>query len=202
MATGDLITSAEFAASRGAAFSDGRDDNDIARLITAASYWLSAECGRQFYQDASTSVRKFEPSEDDCLYIDDFSTTTGLVVVDNGQTLTLDSDFYVAPLNGKGPTGESVAYYVLHKFNDMEWLDTGAGPSVSVTARWGWPAVPPAVKQGVIEVVSDLLKMRDNTFGVIGIDVGTAVRLRSNTHVAELIATYARGDRAPRFGLA
>jgi hypothetical protein len=124
-------------------------------------------------------------------------------VVENGTTLVLDTDFYVSPVNGIGPSGEQVAYYRLHKFNESEWLDYNDGPTVTVTARWGWPAVPEPVKQGVIEVVSNLLaEARNNSFGFVGIDVGMGMRLRKNSHVASLVATYERGGRSPRFGLA
>lgn len=203
MATGDLITLAEYKLAR--RINDAKDDGEIARCITAASYWLAAESGRAFYRDgaASASARQFRPSRTGTLLVDDFSSTSGLVVVDSdGATLTLNTQFYVAPLNAIGPSGEAVAYYQLVKTDGYSWVDWGDGSRVSVTALWGWPSVPAAVKQAAVEVTGEFMSSRDATFGVVGFDSGLAVRLRSNPHVAAVMKTYDRGDRAPRFGFA
>lgn len=200
MAAEDLCTLDEYKAARG--ITDGRDDPEISRLITVASVWLANECGRQFVRDATATERKFRPPHrSDTLIVDDFSTLTGLVVVDDGGTLTIDSDFQAFPAGGRRANGESGPWYMLQRFHGLWWSEPREGASVSVTARWGWPAVPAAIKQGTIEIVRDLLETRNNTFGFLGVVDGvTAVRLRGNAHVAELVATYRRGDRAPGIG--
>jgi hypothetical protein len=126
---------------------------------------------------------------------------SGLVVSDNGSALTIDADFQAFPVGGRSASGELGAWYELERFDGQWWDMPLRGASVSVTARWGFPAVPGPIKQGVIEIVGDLLKVKDNTFGFLGVLDGiTAVRLRGNAHVAELVATYRRGDRAPGIG--
>lgn len=203
MATGDLISLDEYKEAR--RMRDPLDDTELARLITVASRWLANELGREFYQatGAVVSSRKFDPPRGSTeVLVDDFSTVTGLVVVDAGTTLTIDSDFAVSPVNGRSASGETVAYYRLCKFNEAEWSNTEQGPTVVVTALWGWASVPAPVKQGVIQIVGDLLTSRDNSFGIVGIDAGLASRLKLNTYVEALSGDYARGDRAKRFGLA
>jgi hypothetical protein len=198
VAAEDLCTLDEYKAARGLV--DSLDDGQIPRLITTASRWLAAECGRQFHRDSTATARKYPPPRrNDRLLVDDFSTLTGLVVVDDGATLTIDVDFIALPQDGRTAWGESGAWYMLLRYDGLWWSEPLRGNSVSVTARWGWPAVPEPVKQGVIEVVADLLKTKDNTFGFLNVIEGpTAVRLRANSHVAEVIAAYRRGDRASR----
>lgn len=202
MAAGDLVTLAEFKTFAG--LTDGLDDGRIPGAITVASRWLASECGREFYQasDATPTARRYRPPAGQVLTVHDFSTTTGLVVVDDAVPLVLDTDFYVAPLNGVSATGETVAYTELRLMGSSVWRGLSPDPTVTVTAQWGWASVPVAVKQGVVEIVNDLMATPQSKFGVIGIDLGTAFRLRMNTHVAQLIGTYMNSAKAPGFGIA
>lgn len=200
MATGDYVTTDEFKQAR--RIGDSLDDAQIAPFITAASRQVDTHCGRRFYLDTEASTRTYEPSDDCELIVDDFGTTTGLVVVESGTTLTLNTHFYLHPLNGLTEWGEAGPYYVLEKFNDQPWLDYDNGGSISVTAKWGWPAVPEQVKQATIMLTADLMASRDNAFGVVGLDAGAAIRMRMNSTAAALLASYRRGDTAPAFGLA
>ncbi len=202
MAAHDLCTVPDVKEFR--AIAHNQDDALIGTLIGVASRWLMAEVGRQLYPDGATSTRKFlPPTWGETLFVDDISTLTGLVVVDHGATLTIDSDFYAAPLNGKTPGGEPAPWYQLVRYSGQTWTRPGQGGSISVTAAWGFPAVPSLAKQAAIETTADLLQVRSNTFGILSVvDAVTAVRLRTNSHVAELVHTYKRGDRAPGFGIA
>jgi hypothetical protein len=199
MATGDYCTVDEYRASR--MIPDSLDDAEIGRVISVASREVDNHCGRVFYQDAAPSARHFVPPSGDTLIVDDISTTTGLVVVDFGRTLVLDSDFGLFPTDGVTNSGEAGPYYKLTKFYNVGWFQAGKGATVTVTAQWGWPAVPVVVKDACMAVVADRLMGRNNSFGVIGLDTGAAVRVRGNVTVEHALRTY-RGVTAPQFGFA
>ncbi len=62
--------------------------------------------------------------------------------------------------------------------------------AVRVTAKWGWPVVPDAVKEATILVAVALYKRPDAPFGVAGFDQFGAVRVRDDPTVVELLARY------------
>lgn len=199
MATGDYISVEDYKTSRG--LPDGADDAEIARVITVASRWIENYCGRQFSQDAAPSARHFEPPSGDTLIVDDISTTTGLVVVDFGRTLVLDTEFGLFPTDGFTNSGEAGPYYIIRRFYGVPFFSASKGATVTVTAQWGWPAVPAIVKDCTMALVSDSLQARFNSFGVIGLNAGVVVKVRENVTVADALASY-RGPRARSFGFA
>jgi hypothetical protein len=69
--------------------------------------------------------------------------------------------------------------------------------SVQVTAKWGWPAVPPAVKQAAFIVAADLFKAKDSAFGVAGFGEFGAVRVgsRMNPQAQALLAPFVENAR-------
>lgn len=64
--------------------------------------------------------------------------------------------------------------------------------SVQVIARWGWAAVPEAVKTACKITASDLSKLKDAPFGVAGFDQYGAVRVRANPIVMRTLGPYMR----------
>lgn len=129
------------------------DDNVIAENLAAASRWWDEKLNRPFGFGliAAPVARKFyvhrAPVGDGSksLYVDDFATLTGLVVSIGGDVQ--DASTYIAfPLNA------------LQKpepwpFDELRRSGRGwpLGEEITVTAKWGWPAVPAAIKQATIE---------------------------------------------------
>ena len=85
-------------------------DTNLTYALEAATNLIDEFCGRVFYvpKDSGTDVlqtRYYDCEFSDYVTVDDISTTTGLVVqtlhsdgtVD--QTLTINDDFYLYPLN-------------------------------------------------------------------------------------------------------
>ncbi len=151
--------------------SDSVDDTDIESAIEAASRQIDALANRKFWQDSSVVARTYWPCSSREVWVDDISTTTGLIVkVDNDgngtfeTTLTIDVDFILLPTN-------AAAEYPVRPYECIRLLTTGSlsifpltttgRPSVQVTAKFGWPAVPDAVERATISQARNVWKAVD-----------------------------------------
>jgi hypothetical protein len=165
---------------------DTADDLEIALWITAASRAIDGFCGRQFGQVASLEARTCRPLYDPhrrrwVAELDDVQDITGLTVVDwNGNTIT---DYDLDPANA------------VAKGRPYERLLARTGPGgcgwwgrnyfvpnpdakLTVTAKWGWTAVPTPVKAATFLQVARFAARRDSPFGVAGSPSdGSQVRL-------------------------
>lgn len=130
------------------------DDNVIAENLAAASRWWDEKLNRPFGFSliSEPAARSFYVHRapigggSNRLYVDDFATLTGLVVSIGGQTV--DSATYGAfPLNALQKP-EPWPFDELVRSGGRTWP---LGEPITVTARWGWPAVPRALKQATIE---------------------------------------------------
>lgn len=185
---------------------DGQDDTPIAVAAEAACAWVIQHCGRSFEVTASgsESARVFRPKTSTLTITDDFSTTTNLTVkTDSGDdgtyetTLTLNTDYIVEPLNGI-EDGLTVPY---RRIIATSWLFTTCATiaPVQVTARWGWTAVPAAVKQAALIEGARLFKRRTSPEGVVGgfQDFGgIRVSTRDDPDVVALLRPYVRPETA------
>jgi hypothetical protein len=139
--------------------SDLDDDVLLEGCISAASRQIDRYCNRWFWQDASLVTREFFAYDSRNVYVNDISTTTGLVVkVDINadgtfaQTLTIATNFVLLPRNA--------AYdYPVRPWTQIRIIDQGitffpiwntGQAGVQVTAKFGWAAVPDLVKQACI----------------------------------------------------
>lgn len=130
--------------------------------LKAVSRWLDHRLGRFFTQDASAVQRIFIRPRDQhdvtMLYVDDLAAAPTEVIIDKDndgsfadETALASSDYELRPLNAdKGPEpGPYTAIYATH------WGDEGGWPAelrIRVTAQYGWPAVPPAIRDATIEL--------------------------------------------------
>lgn len=182
MSTSNYITLEEALAYTGA--NPVADPADLEDVITTVSRMIDRYTGRNFYQTTTTQARYFETEETDCLDLgpfNDIATTVGLVVdVDRDCDGTYEStiastNYQLEPVNaavmGEPYTEIELLNYVLFPTpiaNGREYL-------IRVTATWGWPEVPPAVKQATRILVAELAKLADAPLGVAGFaDLGIA----------------------------
>lgn len=186
--------------------SDSNDDTLITTAASAACTWVIQTCGRSFEVTASgsESSRVFRPKSHTLCVTDDFSSTVNLTVsLDGGDdgtyetALTLNTDYIVEPLNGL-EDGLTVPY---RKLRATSWLfDTCATiPSVQVTARWGWAAVPDAVKQAALIEGARIAKRSKSPEGVLGgfQDFGaTPIRQKADPDAMSLLRPYVRAETA------
>lgn len=195
-----IITSTDLKTHLG--ISDATDDTTIATAVAAANQAVVRWCGRTFdtTTTASASERVYHPKSPTLTVTDDFWTTTGLVVKTGttgayDTTLTLNTDYVVEPLNGR-EDGVAVPY---RHIRAAAWLfDHDVFPTVSVTAAWGWSAVPDDVKEATLIKAARLFKRKNSPEGVLGgfQDFG-AIRItnREDPDVAMLLGPYRRPEQ-------
>jgi hypothetical protein len=201
MALGDTYVSATTLKAR-LGITDSNDDARITYALKAASRGIDKCCHRQFNDAGTTSARVYWPASIVDADVDDFSTTTGLIIATDpgftqayGQTWT-SSQYELAPLNGivDGETGWP--YWQIHAIG-APWFPIPYGrignrATLRVTARWGWAAVPDAITEACQIISEEIFKLRDAPFGVAGFSDYGAVRVRQNPIAMAMIAPYVR----------
>lgn len=178
----------------------------LERAINASSRAVDRYCGRRFWQDSGTATRTYIITDLQKVFVDDISTRTGLVVAvgTNGvtfpTTLTADTHFILEPRNADKYAStdfNAYAYWQLRAVNGFFFPLYGFGPTLSVTARHGWSAIPPEVEEATILKAAALFKRKDAPFGVAGFNEFGAVRItRSDPDVVDLLDN---GYRLPGF---
>jgi hypothetical protein len=165
--------------------------------LAVASRAIEKACGRQFNDAGSASARVYEPCTLYAVDVDDFSTTSGLVVkVDTNADGTYASTIAAAaydlrPLNGivDGETGWP--YYRICAVNSV-WPTSWQRAPIQVTAQWGWSAVPAGIKEGCLILAEEMFKLADSPFGTGGYSQFGIIRARENPFCWQRIAPYAR----------
>jgi hypothetical protein len=180
-------------------------DRDIERAIPAACAAIDSLCHRSFEQDAVAVQRFYRaqtrtlcPINDVGLPADDLTTDEPLAVVaiDRAATGAWDEawtegvDYQLEPLNA---TVDGKPYEVIRALRAQFPAHSGA---VSVTARFGWTAVPPEVVEAAVLLANRLIiRIRQAPLGVVtaGADVGVAMRIaRTDPDLALLLDDLTR----------
>lgn len=200
MALGDgYITSAQLKGYIGQSPSDTTDDTRISDAINSASRSIEKFCHRQFNAAGVVSARVYYPDGYCLTAVDDFSTTSGLVVKtdEDGDgtyetTWTLNTDVQLEPLNGvvDGETGWP--FWQLRTVGAKRFpcvLADSIAP-LQVTANWGWTAVPASVKQACLILASNYFRLAGAPFGVAGYDQFGPIRVKAMPQVMELLNPY------------
>lgn len=172
--------------------SDGKGDAGILDALEVAAADIDEWCQRSFTVATGTeTARVFRYTVTGRVLVDDFANTTQLVVTDNGSTCTIDEDFYV-----EEPRMSGHPYYRL-VFSPDRWRESIAWrPLLSVSADWGWSAVPDQVVRANVLLAADILQAGIASFGAVTFqDAGTLVRIRQNLIVEGLLRTFRRADR-------
>lgn len=131
----------------------------VARLVVVCSEHVQNYCGRRFLPlSASPSAKTFRVrpgAQMINLAPWDFQAADGATVVidptGSAQTLTLETDFYIAPENSPYGMADRVM---------LQWplqSSQGLATRVDVTATWGWLAVPQPVVQATMHWVKNIL---------------------------------------------
>lgn len=159
------------------------DDVEAGLAIEAASRAVDAFTGRQFGQVDAAEARRYTARPRS-----------------GGWVADIDDLMTAADLAVEGPSGP-VTGYDLTPVNAAQegrpWtrLLVGVAGEVTVTAQWGWTAVPDAVKQATLLQASRFLSRRDSPYGVAGSPSdGSELRLlaRVDPDVAVILAPYVR----------
>lgn len=174
--------------------------NDVVDdAIASASREINKFCHRTFHDAGSVSARVFRPLSLHAVYVDDFSTSIGLVVeADNDgdgvfEQTWADGDYELTPLNGvvDGESGWPYTRIVAVGYSKRFRLTRRT--NVRVTARWGWAEVPDLVVQACKILASDTFQLKDSRMGIAGSDqFGQIVRVRDNQMAQNKLRHYAR----------
>lgn len=177
---------------------DSVEDALLEQIIESASRSIDRIANRRFYLDAQASARTYRPIGNLRVQVDDFGSTTGLVVkTDPGSTgtyattFTLNQDYIVEPTNAlaKGRPYTTITIVGPTAFS----LPVNYWPQVEVTARWGWPAVPDDIEQATYILSADLYKRKDSIGGVLGLSELGAIRMSPlGRDITAMVRAYKR----------
>lgn len=173
------------------------DDVLLLTVGKAVSRRIEQHCNRQFNDAGSATARVFTPMGNR-IETDEFHTSSGLIVqVDRGDDGTYEetvtSGYYrLEPVNGvvDGQTGWPYRRIVMRS----TYYGLPCGPSVQVTARWGWSAVPDIVTEAVKIQCLAVLDARNSPGGEMGTGdyVATVRSKQLDPRVRMLLEPYVR----------
>lgn len=153
---------------------------ELTAACTAASRQVEEFCDRVFWDADSATARTYPVRHTNRLDLDDFSTTSGLVIkVDTNADGTFDttwssSDYQLEPLNGVRQGRPGHPYSTIRAIGTLRFpIDTQA--RVEVTAQWGWSAVPAEVTQAATITAHRIFMRAESPEGVAGFDQFGAV---------------------------
>ena len=160
------------------------ETTNIEKAIESASRSIDRMTNRRFWADASATAREYRATDFYRLFVDDISSTTGLIVkTDTGgdgtfeTTLTFNTDYILDPLN---------AVQLERPFTIVTMVGTTLFPSpinlrpgIQVTAKYGWYAgqAPDDIEEACLILSTDLVKRASSVGGVLGLSELGAIRM-------------------------
>jgi hypothetical protein len=156
--------------------------------LDAATVAVDNALARKMIVATGATARVYCP---DCnsqnLWLHDFTTLTS--IVENGTTLTNNTDFVLRPLNGLSDAEESVPYNQAVRYGTT-WYTDGPKATITVTAAWGWAAIPPQVIEMTKLVGKAMLESRNFSLGVVALTETGAFGARETKVVRDTIDAY------------
>ena len=158
-------TVAEYKAAIGRAESwatDAARDATILLNLTGISRYIERKLGRCFNKDAASVARLYmrdQLKDPTLLWVDDLAATPTSIIIDSGndgafgETALVAADYELWPLNAAyGPEARPWDRIKATPWGaKVEWPHS---VRVQVTAQWGWPAVPQAIKDATIQLAA------------------------------------------------
>ena len=196
MALGDAYASATTIKSY-MRITDTTEDALITTAAGVASRTIEKICGRQFNKATSATARVFAPQYQNLAVIDDFHTTSGLIVaVDYGDDGTYDTtltsaDYTLEPINGVVDGELGWPFWRIRLVNTV-FPSSSAHGSLQVTAQWGWTAVPDPITLSCVYLAEEAYKLKGAPFGVANTDQFGPIRVRNNPKIMSWLAPYQR----------
>lgn len=192
---------------------DTNDDTQLEAAVEAASRDIDRVCHQRFWLAGSATARTYviEPLPPfqvapELVWIHPFDPGTAPVIKtdDDGDgtfetTWTSGTDYQLEPLVyddiEPGPQFKiravgSRSFPARSPVGSFSPSQAGRRAQLQVTAKWGWPAVPAAIKKACLLHAEDLFKAKDAPFGVAGSSDLGVLRIRENMLVSQLIEPY------------
>lgn len=177
---------------------DSMEDSLLENIVEAASRSIDRIANRRFYLDSAASARSYRPADQLRVFVDDFGSTSGLVVKTDPNdagiyqtTLTISTDYILEPVNAASKSRPW--NYITIVSGESFSLPTSYRPQVEVTARWGWPTVPDDINQATLILSADLYKRKDSIGGVLGLSELGAIRMSPlGRDITAMVRAYKR----------
>ncbi len=177
------------------AATDTADDPFLSMALEAASRAIDNFTGRFFYKGPLAQQRFYE-SDNDLIVTDDIMSPPNEVVIafasTAGSYVESSVNLRLYPANAPA-NGEPFTH--LRPDKATYTYPVKEGVLVRITAQYGWPAVPPEVRQATLIQALRFAQRRHAPFGVAGSpEVGSEVRLlsRLDPDVEALVRPYVR----------
>ena len=171
----------------------GVDDIDKLEALNSATETIHDYCGRTFAVAGAGSARVYVPTCTSTLFIDDCTTVTAVTI--DGSALA-STDYQKEPLNGL-LNGQSVPYTRLVRLAGYVWESTtdNGKACVSVTATWGWSAIPSRATTCCKMLAKEILEVRNQQGGYVNFG-DMAARAMASPKYRQLLERLQRADRA------
>lgn len=166
--------------------------------LDAAEEAVNDFCQRQFVVASTSSARSYRASGSSTTWLQIDDCTAVSAVTEYGATISA-TGYQLEPLNGRASSGKQVAYDSLRRLGTV-WPWSWDGQSlITVTATWGWTAIPAAVKQATLIAAKDVYQQRNTTAGVAAVSDFGPITARLNPVAMKLLQPYRRTEA---FGVA
>jgi hypothetical protein len=160
------------------------DDEWIEAACDSAEATIDRETNRRFVVASGSSARVFAPTDPYRLAI--FDAVSVSSITNNGQALSA-GHYQLEPLNALTLAGESVPYTSIRRVTGSWHIDPAGEALVSVTASWGWTAIPNRIVQAALIIAKNVLIKRDEEkTGLVGLSD------RDSTIVRDTLNHYRR----------
>jgi len=144
--------------------------------------------------DAAATARLYAASGTPILRIHDCRAVTAITV----DSVALASTAYQLEPYSVSWSGQTVPYEQVRLLSGVWATSVARTATISVTARWGWVAVPDEIPEVVRLLAKDILQQRSTAGNLIAVgDMGGSVRM--NTYVKQLLNPLRRSEA---FGIA
>lgn len=165
----------------------------LERALNATSRAIDRHCGRRFWQDPAVQAKVYRPPDSDVAWVDDISTTTGLIVKTDTTgdgtfaTTWATTDYQLEPLNADTES-TGYAWWRIAAVGDRLFPVHSLRTTLQVTAKFGWSAVPDDVTEACLLRAAAIFKRKEAVFGVAGFNGFGEVRItRRDPDVMELL---------------
>lgn len=173
---------------------DMTDDSRLENAVEAASRAIDNECGQRFYLDSTATARYYTAEDSDYLRIHPVGLVTSFAIAtdEDGdrtyETTWASTDYDMLPDNA---SADGRPWTALQTTPNGQHGFPGLRRGVKVTAFWGWPSVPAAIKRATMIQAVRLYKRRDAVFGQTGSpETGVMTLPALDPDVKRLIAPY------------
>ncbi len=180
-------------------------DDELDRAAIAATQSIDDECERHFWQ--VTEARSFVVWDDyRLLRLGRFNDLVSATAVKSDldfdgvyETVWAATDYRLERYTGTANINAASQQRPYTQFRAVGQLLLPINPYgegygrqdlLQITGTWGWPAVPPKIRQACLLVATDIFKRREAPFGIAGNTEFGVVRVREDPKVMKLIGRY------------